>query len=58
MVVVVDLCFEAIPKRVKVYHRLVRGVVRLRSQLEAANIKDCQSSCRTPTWTTSTAWSS
>jgi DNA invertase Pin-like site-specific DNA recombinase len=43
MVAGIDLYFEALPKRKKVYHRLVRGVVRLRPQAGGApGIKNCQ----------------
>jgi hypothetical protein len=43
------LYFEAQPKRVKVYHRLIKGVVKLRPQLDVGRIKDCQDCGLTPT---------
>jgi DNA invertase Pin-like site-specific DNA recombinase len=55
MVTVIDLYFESLPKRKKVYHRLVKGVARLRPQAGLSNFELCQGSSRTPTSTTSTA---
>ena len=42
MVVGIDLYFESVPKRQRVYHRLIKRVVRLRPQREVAGIKNCQ----------------
>jgi DNA invertase Pin-like site-specific DNA recombinase len=44
------LYFEAHPKRVKVYHRLIKGVVKLRPQLDVRRIKDCQDCDNNPPW--------
>src|SRR5262249_28378035 len=52
----IDLYFEPQPKKVKVYHRLVRGVVKLRPQLDVSRIKECHGSSRTRTSITSTAF--
>jgi DNA invertase Pin-like site-specific DNA recombinase len=42
MVSSIVLHFEAEPRRVKTYHRLVKGVVKLRPQLDVRSIKECQ----------------
>jgi DNA invertase Pin-like site-specific DNA recombinase len=41
MVVSIDLFFEPVPKRKKVYHNLVKGVVKLRPQLDVSEVEDC-----------------
>jgi DNA invertase Pin-like site-specific DNA recombinase len=38
MVKTIELYFEAVPKKRKVYHRLVKGVVKLRPQVDEARI--------------------
>jgi DNA invertase Pin-like site-specific DNA recombinase len=56
MVSSIELYFEEEPKKKKVYHRLVRGVVKLRPQVDVSGIKECQDSTPMPTSTTSTAY--
>jgi DNA invertase Pin-like site-specific DNA recombinase len=58
LVVRIDLYYEAIPKRKNVYHRLIRGSIRLRHPNQVAGIRDCQASCPTPTSITSTVFPS
>jgi site-specific DNA recombinase len=51
----IDLYFESLPKRKKVYHRLVKGVVKLRPQLDLCGIKERQECRGKPTRTSSTS---
>jgi DNA invertase Pin-like site-specific DNA recombinase len=54
MVSSIELYFEPIPKQKRVHHRLIRGVLKLRPQLDVSGIKECQAWAPTPTWTIST----
>jgi site-specific DNA recombinase len=55
MVTKVELFFESVPKRKKTFHKVVRGVVRLRPQQDVTSIKERQACGRTRTSTISTA---
>jgi DNA invertase Pin-like site-specific DNA recombinase len=46
MLVGIELFFEAIPKKKRTYHRLVRGVARLRPQANLSDIRLCPVSDR------------
>jgi DNA invertase Pin-like site-specific DNA recombinase len=55
MVTSIELYFEGRPSKERTYHRLVKGVLKLRPQLDVSGIKECQSSSLMPTSTTLTA---
>jgi DNA invertase Pin-like site-specific DNA recombinase len=56
MVSSIELYFEPIPKQKRVHHRLIRGVLKLRPQVDVSGIKECQAWGATPTWTTAATY--